>query len=56
MDEFNCSYDRLKFDEACVSVTSDNGNSDKWLYSLSADCLSVSTIMICIIFKIQIYL
>lgn len=40
MNEFNCSYDRLKFDEACVSVTSDAENFDKWLYSLSTDCLS----------------
>ncbi|KAG5326063.1 HGNAT acetyltransferase, partial [Acromyrmex heyeri] len=39
MDKFNCSYDRVKFDEACVNVISDNGNFNKWLYSLSMDCL-----------------
>ncbi|XP_011685533.1 PREDICTED: heparan-alpha-glucosaminide N-acetyltransferase [Wasmannia auropunctata] len=40
MNELNCSYERLKFDEACVNVISDKGNSNKWLYSLSSDCLS----------------
>jgi len=45
MNEFNCFYDRLKFDEACVNVISDNGNFNKWLYSLSTDCLSVSTMI-----------
>ncbi|XP_011333866.1 heparan-alpha-glucosaminide N-acetyltransferase isoform X2 [Ooceraea biroi] len=40
MDELNCVYDHLKFDEACVNVMSDNSNFDTWLYSLSTDCLS----------------
>ncbi|KYQ47182.1 Heparan-alpha-glucosaminide N-acetyltransferase [Trachymyrmex zeteki] len=40
MNNLNCSYDRLKFDEACVNVISDNGNFNKWLYSLSMNCLS----------------
>jgi len=47
MDKFNCSYDRVKFDEACVNVISDdNENFNKWLYSLSMDCLLVSIIII----------
>ncbi|XP_012529315.1 heparan-alpha-glucosaminide N-acetyltransferase [Monomorium pharaonis] len=40
MNEFNCSYDSLKFDEACVNLISDNTNFNEWLYSLSTDCLS----------------
>ncbi|KAL0116312.1 hypothetical protein PUN28_011257 [Cardiocondyla obscurior] len=37
---FNCSYDDLKFDEACVNIISDEENFNKWLYSLSTDCSS----------------
>lgn len=45
MDEINCFYDQLKFDEACINVISDDSNFNTWLYSLSTDCLSVSTII-----------
>ncbi|XP_067209107.1 heparan-alpha-glucosaminide N-acetyltransferase-like [Linepithema humile] len=40
MDEFNCFYDKLKFDEACTNVISDDSIFNAWLYSLSTDCLS----------------
>ncbi|XP_011635284.1 heparan-alpha-glucosaminide N-acetyltransferase-like [Pogonomyrmex barbatus] len=40
MNEFNCSYNNLKFDEACVNIISDNKSFNKWLYSLSTDCIS----------------
>ncbi|XP_019883449.2 heparan-alpha-glucosaminide N-acetyltransferase-like isoform X1 [Camponotus floridanus] len=40
MNEFNCSYEHLKFDEACVNVILDNNNYNMWLYSLSTDCVS----------------
>lgn len=45
MNELNCFYEHLKFDEACVNVILDNNNYNMWLYSLSMDCLSVSTIV-----------
>lgn len=57
MNEFNCFYESLKFDEACVNVIFDNNNYNMWLYSLSTDCLSVSTIVThCVLYIIIFHL
>ena len=39
----NCNYDDVAFDEACVLLRSTSNSTDTWLYSLSFDCIAVST-------------
>ena len=41
-DELACDRGALKFDEACVDLRTEDEDLSAWLYSLSADCASVS--------------